>query len=78
MHTLNVFRIVVLAVVLTAPRATGQYHGILINGKQGTQLYDPFNPPHAQGNLSLGLPKGSGGGAAINGQLAYFASGTGG
>ena len=58
-----------------------QYHGILINGGAGTQLYDPFNTPHAQGNLNLGLQPGNAayqGAAVINVQLAYFASGDGG
>ena len=52
--------------------------GILINGQGGTQLYDPFNTPHAQGNLHLGLLTGSAawsGRAVINGPLAYFAAG---
>jgi hypothetical protein len=57
-----------------------QYQGILINGRfGGTQTYDPFNSPHAQGNLNLGLDTGTGnyqGAAVINGPLAYFASGS--
>jgi hypothetical protein len=55
----------------------GQYHGILINGYEGTQLYDPFNVPHATGGLALELPTGenAAGAAVINGPLAYFASG---
>ena len=51
------------------------YHGILINGRNGTQLYDPFNTPHAQGNLHLGLQTPANAGvraAVINGQIAYF------
>ena len=56
--------------------ANGQsYRGILINGASGTQLYDPFNTPHAQGNLQLGLQTGVntiGGTAVISGTLAYF------
>ena len=55
-----------------------QYHGILINGQYGTQLYDPFNSPHATGNLQLGLQTGTTayeGAAVINGPLAYFNSG---
>jgi hypothetical protein len=56
-----------------------EYQGILINGYYGgTQLYDPFNTPHAQGNLDLGLQTGANalaGAAVINGHLAYFASG---
>ncbi len=58
-----------------------QYHGILINGQSGTQLYDLFNSPHAQGNLQLGLQTGLSAGfgaAVINGPLAYFNSGDGG
>ena len=54
-----------------------EYHGILINGLYVTQLYDPFNTPHARGNLQLGLQTGNAayqGAAVINGQLAYFAS----
>jgi hypothetical protein len=41
-------------------------------------LYDPFNTPHTQGNLQLGLQRNDnafGGAAVINGQVAYFASG---
>jgi hypothetical protein len=41
-------------------------------------LYDPFNVPHATGNLSLGLQtsyNAAGGAAVINGPLAYFGSG---
>jgi hypothetical protein len=52
-----------------------QYHGILINGPAGTQLYDPFNKPHILGNLSLHLQTFDGaqyGSAANNGQLAFF------
>jgi hypothetical protein len=69
---------VCLAVCALATRARAQsYHGILINGYYGggTQIYDPFNTPHAQGNLTLGLQKSyfaSGGAAVINGQMAYF------
>jgi hypothetical protein len=57
-----------------------QYHGILINGVNGgTQLYDPFNSPHATGNLQLGLQADDSASAAvINGPLAYFYSGYGG
>jgi hypothetical protein len=77
MHVLNMFGVVVLAVVLTATRTNGQYHGILINGQQGTQLYDPFNTPHVQGYLEMGLAMqyaAQSGAAVINGQLAYFGS----
>ena len=67
------------AVVLTVALATnGQYHGILMNGQNGTQLYDPFNTPHTQGYLQLGLQTtqyAQGGAAVISGHLAYFASG---
>ena len=70
---------VLIACSFVTSTANGQsYHGILINGQQGTQLYDPFNTPHAQGNLQLGLQTGNAaqhGAAVINGQLAYFASG---
>jgi hypothetical protein len=55
--------------------AHGQYHGILINGQEGTQIYDPFNTPHAQGNLMLDLQNGTTAfrtAAVLNGQLAYF------
>jgi hypothetical protein len=77
-----VFDVVVFtaALVVTTTNAL-QYHGILMNGAHGgTQFYDPFNTPHAQGNLQLGLqPRNyAQGGAVINGQLAYFASGLGG
>ncbi len=65
--------------VMFATLVRAEYHGILINGDYGgTQLYDPFNTPHAQGNLHLGLQTGDdaeNGAAVINGQLAYFASG---
>jgi hypothetical protein len=68
----------------TSPAPTGKYHGILINSASGTQLYDPFNAPNAQGNLTLGLQTGnaaqverSGGAAVANGPLAYFAGGGG-
>jgi hypothetical protein len=58
-----------------------QYHGILINGVFGTQLYDPFNSPHATAGFQLGLQSGLNamdGAAVINGPLAYFNSGIGG
>ncbi len=61
--------------VLFVQSKNGQYHGILINGQFGTQIYDPFNAPHAQGNLSLGLANGANaytGAAVISGPLAYF------
>lgn len=56
---------------------SGQYQGILINGKYGgTQIYNPFNTPNAIGNLSLGLQPGAHafcGVATVNDeQLAYF------
>ena len=70
---------VCLAVCALVTRARAQsYHGILINGQYGTQIYDPFNTPHAQGNLTLGLQTGTnawGGAAVINGQMAYFCGG---
>ncbi len=46
---------VCLAVCALVTRARAQsYHGILINGALGgTQIYDPFNTPHARGNLQL-------------------------
>jgi len=50
--------------------------GILINGRFGTQLFDPFcNGRHATGNLSMGLQTGSdawSGKAVLGGHLAYF------
>ena len=67
--------LVLIACSFVTSTANGQsYRGILINGEQGTQLYDPFNTPHAQGNLNLGLQtSGSEDGAAvISGTLAYF------
>ncbi len=67
---------VFVACSLAISTANGQsYHGILINGAQGSQLYDPFNTPHARG-LQLGLQTDApgSGAAVINGQLAYFAS----
>ena len=68
-----------LLFVLVAASEQQQYHGILINGAYGgTQLYDPFNSPHATGNLQLGLQTGQSadsGIAVINGPLAYFNSG---
>ncbi len=66
--------------VLVATGAEQQYHGILINGISGSQLYDPFNSPHALGNLQLGLQTGLNAwfaAAVIDGPLAYFASGFG-
>ena len=72
---------VLIACSFITSTANGQsYRGILINGQEGTQLYDPFNAPNAQGNLQLGLQTGEAaliGAAVINGQLAYFASGLG-
>jgi len=66
-------------IVLAALARTGMmaaYSGILINGLwtgAGTQLYDPFNTPHATGNLKLGLPTDSiDSDAIIVGPLAYF------
>ncbi len=71
MHAICVLGIAMLTTFTNAQ----SYHGILINGAVGTQLYNPFKLSPAQGNLQLGLPAGSGGAAAINGELAYFASG---
>jgi hypothetical protein len=65
-------------VVLLTTVTNGQLHGILMNGRAGTQLYDPYNTPHARDNLLLELHTDSdtfGSAALINGQLAYFASG---
>jgi hypothetical protein len=68
--------LVCMAMCSLAASAHAQYHGILINGYyKGTQVYDPFNAPHAHGHLHLGLPAGMNvteGAAVINGQLAYF------
>ncbi len=72
------FVTVIVFCAVTNVQSINAYQGILINGVSGTQLYDPFNTPHTQGNLTLGLPQGLsayGGGAVINGNLAYFASG---
>jgi hypothetical protein len=69
-----------LGLCIVAACTYGEYHGILINsaaGYAGTQLYDPFNAPHAIGNLSLRLQNVSQGvcGAALaSSPLAYFAS----
>ncbi len=79
MHTSFLFVVVLAALLSTKLTTHAQYHGILINGQHGgTQIYDPFNAPHARGNLYLGLQFGysaQGGAAVINGQLAYFNSG---
>ncbi len=72
--------LLMLLCVVVAASGQQQYHGILINGVYGTQLYDPFNSPHAQGNLQLGLQTGDSAdcsAAVINGPLAYFNSGYG-
>ncbi len=78
---MKVLLVMVLYVSLAATATNGQYTGILINGASGgTQLYDPFNTPHAQGNLHLGLQTGDGAWystAVISGQLAYFGTGSG-
>ncbi len=65
---------VFIACSFATSTANGQsYRGILINGYNSTQLYDPFNLPHAQGNLHLGLQTiGTDGAAVISGTLAYF------
>ena len=67
-----------LVVSLTLATTNGiEYQGILMNGVEGTQLYDPFNEPHARGNLALGLLTADDavGAAVINGHLAYFLGG---
>lgn len=75
MRTLTRFAILLAA----SSSAQSSYQGILINGKfGGSQLYDPFNTPHAQGNLTLGLQTGGdaySGSAVIIGPLAYFGAG---
>ncbi len=67
--------VVCVAAMLTCAHAQ-PYHGILMDGfLGGTQIYDPFNSPHAQGDLSLGLQAGTYallGAAVIDGQVAYF------
>jgi hypothetical protein len=46
-----------IGVVTSEPNNQGG--GILINGALGgTQMYDPYNEPHATGNLTFGLPTG--------------------
>lgn len=80
MHrTFALFGVVVLAVALTTngQYMAGNYRGILMNGINGTQVYDPFNTPHIYGYLQLGLQtslNAKGGAAVINGNVAYFAS----
>jgi hypothetical protein len=66
-----------ILVLVIASLASGQYHGIVINGPKGIQLYDPFNEPHSQGNIKgIDAPcKGLGCMAIIDGQSAYFGSG---
>src|SRR5580693_8249661 len=81
MPTLKVYYCYILfAVLQTSTNAQSSvYHGVLINGQWGgTQLYDPFNTPHARGNLQLGLQtfaSASGSAAAIQGEFVYSASG---
>ena len=70
-------RVALSVLLLLAANTIGQQRlrGILINGLYGTQLYDPFNAPHAHGKLTLGLSTGmaaQAGCAVIDGQLAYF------
>jgi hypothetical protein len=84
MHVKIVFTTVVALFLSTSLTIDGHqssvYHGILINGQFGTQLYDPFNEPHAQGNLPLGLPTANaawGSSAVLYGPFAYFADATG-
>jgi hypothetical protein len=50
MHSVRPSKIACM-LVLFVPSTNGQYHGILINGQFGTQIYDPFNTPHAQGTV---------------------------
>lgn len=60
-----------LLCLVVATRGQHAYQGILINGvDSGTQLYDPFNSPHAIGNLSLGIHGYRT--SVIIGQMAYF------
>jgi hypothetical protein len=72
----------VLTALLTVQLTNGQYQGILMNGLLGaTQLYDPFNTPHASGNLKLRLQTGTGAqssAAVIVGNRVYFDGGLGG
>jgi hypothetical protein len=73
---MNIFIVACLAVVVGA--ADDQLHGLLINGKEGTQIFDPFNETNVHGKLNLELQKGDGAyysSAVINGYLAYFAGG---
>jgi hypothetical protein len=76
MNFITPLAVCVAACALAACARAQSYHGILINGLfGGTQIYDPFNAPHAQGNLKLGLQAGNSaltGAAVINGQMAYF------
>ncbi len=79
MHAaLNAF-LCVSTVLLTGQLTNGRYQGILINGVGGgTQLYDPFNTPHARVILNSGLQTGIdtiGGAAVIIGDIAYFGGG---
>ncbi len=73
-----VSEMLVLFVYLPHSFVIAHYNGILMSGHiGGTQVYDPFNSPHAQGNLQLGLElnkNAHAGAAVINGHLAYFAS----
>ncbi len=72
---LRVFVHVGLAVSAMS-NAQSSYHGILINGQAGTQIYDPFNTSDIHGNLQLGLQKVDVGSAAVSngGHVAYFGS----
>jgi hypothetical protein len=76
----NIIECSVLVLAILSISVQSTYTGILLNGPfGGTQIYDPFNAPHAQGNLDLRLPNAenaNGGGAVINGNMAYFASGS--
>jgi hypothetical protein len=74
-----VFGFILLACnILRACYVDAQYQGILINGRKGTQVYDPVGTPHAQGPILLNLPiifNAYGSAATISGQVAYVAGG---
>jgi hypothetical protein len=76
---MNIVTSAAYVLVLFVPLGSGQfnaYHGILINGASGTQIYDPFNSPHTIGNLQIELqtPTNSFWSAAVmcTNLLAYF------
>jgi hypothetical protein len=69
------FELALAAWLVMSARSSPSNHGILINGLAGTQLYDPFNTPHAQGNVQLGLQTGTAAQFSVgvtNGWMAYF------